>query len=145
MIKYTRHEQERIHLQDALSVMLNILSYLNDVMHLTQIVGYPVNRNSSSSSCLNDFEFLLSFKDNLNTLGQMRLRAENCLLLKEKRRGTVYTRAKTSTRDIFLFERVLLLCKKKDDGSGKSIQYQFKEAIKVSNVHKEDIRHVFML
>jgi hypothetical protein len=43
MIKYTRHEQERIHLQDALSVMLNILSYLNDVMHITQIVGYPVS------------------------------------------------------------------------------------------------------
>ncbi|CAF1302912.1 unnamed protein product, partial [Adineta ricciae] len=113
MIKYTRHEQERIHLQDALSVMLNILSYLNDVMHLTQIVGYP---------------------DNLNTLGQIRLRAENCLLSKEKRRGTVYTRAKTSTRDIFLFERVLLLCKKKDDGSGKSIQYQFKEAIKIVDI-----------
>ena len=43
MIKYTRHEQERINLQDALRVMLNILSYLNDVMHSTQIVGYPVN------------------------------------------------------------------------------------------------------
>jgi hypothetical protein len=43
MIKYTRHEQERVHLQEALCVMLNILSYLNDVMHSTQIVGYPVN------------------------------------------------------------------------------------------------------
>lgn len=43
MIKYTRHEQERMHLQDALSVMLNILSHLNDIMHSTQIVGYPVN------------------------------------------------------------------------------------------------------
>ena len=44
MIKYTRHEQERIHLQEALCVMLNILSYLNDVMHSTQIVGYPVTK-----------------------------------------------------------------------------------------------------
>ncbi len=44
MIKYTRHEQECIHLQEALDVMLNILSYLNDVMHSTQIVGYPVIR-----------------------------------------------------------------------------------------------------
>ena len=42
MIKYTRHEQECVHLQEALDVMLNILSYLNDVMHSTQIVGYPV-------------------------------------------------------------------------------------------------------
>ena len=46
MIKYTRHEQERLHLQEALCVMLNILSYLNDVMHSTQIVGYSVNIKS---------------------------------------------------------------------------------------------------
>jgi hypothetical protein len=61
----------------------------------------------------------------------MRLRGENCLISKEKRRGTVYTRTKTSTRDIFLFEKDILLCKKKDEGNGKSIQYQFKEIIKV--------------
>jgi len=48
MIKYTRHEQERTHLQDALCVMLNILSHINDAMHLTQIVGYPVNINFES-------------------------------------------------------------------------------------------------
>ncbi len=64
-------------------------------------------------------------------MGQIRLRAENCLISKEKRRGTVYTRTKTSTRDIFLFERVILLCKKKEEGNGKSVQYQFKELIKV--------------
>jgi len=73
----------------------------------------------------------LFFKDNLKTLGQIHLRAENCVISKEKRRGTVYTRTKTSTRDIFLFERVILLCKKKDEGNGKSVQYQFKETIKV--------------
>lgn len=43
MIKYTRNEKERLHLQESLCVMLNILSHLNDVMHSTQIVGYPVN------------------------------------------------------------------------------------------------------
>ena len=42
MIKYTRFEQECANLQEALDVMLNVLSYLNDVMHSTQIVGYPV-------------------------------------------------------------------------------------------------------
>jgi hypothetical protein len=41
-IKFTRNEQERLHLQEALRVMLNILSDLNDVMHSTQIVGYSV-------------------------------------------------------------------------------------------------------
>lgn len=44
MIKYTRDEQERLHLQEALRVMLSILSNLNDVMHSTQIVGYSVSR-----------------------------------------------------------------------------------------------------
>jgi hypothetical protein len=44
MIKYTRDEQERLHLQEALRVMLNILSNLNDVMHSTQIIGYSVCR-----------------------------------------------------------------------------------------------------
>jgi hypothetical protein len=43
MIKYTRHEQEIIHLQEALDFILKILSYLNDMMHSTQIVGYPVS------------------------------------------------------------------------------------------------------
>lgn len=67
----------------------------------------------------------------MNTLGRMRLRGENCLVSKEKRRGTVYTRTKTCTRDLFLFEREILLCKKKDEGNGKNVQYQFKELIKV--------------
>lgn len=42
MIKYTRDEQELAHLQEALRVMLTILSNLNDVMHSTQIIGYSV-------------------------------------------------------------------------------------------------------
>jgi len=54
MIKYTRHEQENIHLQEALGVMLNILSYLNNVMHSTQIVGYPVNKNYELKPKKND-------------------------------------------------------------------------------------------
>ncbi|CAF4269194.1 unnamed protein product [Rotaria sp. Silwood2] len=128
MIKYTRDEQERLHLQEALRVMLNILCNLNDVMHSTQIVGYS---------------------ENLNTLGRIRLRGENCLISKEKRRGTVYTRTKTSTRDIFLFERDILLCKKKDEGNGKSIQYQFKEIIKIVDIavctHPKNDRNKFEL
>ena len=67
----------------------------------------------------------------MSTLGRMRLRGENCFVSKEKRRGTVYTRTKTCTRDLFLFEREILLCKKKDEGNGKNVQYQFKELIKV--------------
>ncbi|CAF3903341.1 unnamed protein product [Rotaria magnacalcarata] len=128
MIKYTRDEQERLQLQEALRVMLGILSNLNDVMHSTQIVGYP---------------------ENLNTLGRIRLRGENCLISKEKRRGTVYTRTKTSTRDIFLFERDILLCKRKDEGNGKSIQYQFKEIIRVADIavctHPKSNRNRFEL
>ncbi len=55
MIKYTRHEQERTHLQDALCVMLNILSHINDAMHLTQIIGYPVNINFESIEFISFF------------------------------------------------------------------------------------------
>ncbi|CAF0804272.1 unnamed protein product [Adineta ricciae] len=127
-IKYTRNEQECLHLQAALRVMLNILSDLNDVMHSTQIVGYP---------------------DNLNTLGRVHLRGENCLISKEKRRGTVYTRTKTSTRDMFLFDRDILLCKKKDEGNGKSVQYQFKELIRIIDIavctHPKNDRNKFEL
>lgn len=81
-------------------------------------------------------------------MGRIRLRGENCLISKEKRRGTVYTRTKTCTRDIFLFEREILLCKRKDEGNGKSIQYQFKENIKVNfeiKKKKKDIFHEFDL
>lgn len=52
MIKYTRDEQERVHVDEALSVMLTILSYLNDVMHSTQIIGYPVRRRTAASRSL---------------------------------------------------------------------------------------------
>lgn len=130
MIKYTRDEQERLHLQEALRVMLNILSNLNDVMHSTQIIGYPVNSWRTLNKLEIDFSSHHS-QDHLNTLGRIRLRSENCQISKEKRRGTVYTRTKTSTRDIFLFERDLVLCKKKEESNGKSVQYQFKEMIKV--------------
>ena len=44
MIKYTHNEQERLHLQEALCVMLKILRNLNDAMHSTQIVGYFVRK-----------------------------------------------------------------------------------------------------
>ena len=67
------------------------------------------------------------------------MRAQNCTISKEKRRGTVYTRTKTSTRDIFLFERVILLCKKKEETNGKPVQYQFKETIKVD---EKEIRYL---
>lgn len=128
MIKYTRDDDGRAHLEEALRVMLNILSNLNDVMHSTQIVGFP---------------------EPLNSLGRIRLRAENCLISKEKRRGTVYTRTKTSTRDIFLFERDLLLCKKKEEANSKTVQYQFKEMIKVVDIavctHPKNDRNKFEL
>lgn len=70
---------------------------------------------------------------NLNSLGPVRLRAEHCLTSKEKRRGTVYNRNKTSRRDVFLFEREMLLCKRKDDANGKCLQYQWKETIQVQD------------
>jgi CRISPR/Cas system CSM-associated protein Csm5 (group 7 of RAMP superfamily) len=82
-----------------------------------------------------------SFKESLNTLGRIRLRGQNCLISKEKRRGTVYTRTKTSTRDIFLFERDILLCKKKEEGNGKTVQYQFKEIIKVKNAKENFLKN----
>lgn len=68
MIKYTRDEQERLHLQEALRVMLNILSNLNDVMHSTQIIGYSVrffarisrDKKRKPSFLLGKFEYLRS-------------------------------------------------------------------------------------
>ncbi|CAF0892565.1 unnamed protein product [Adineta steineri] len=45
-IKYTRNEQECLHLQEALRVIFDILSDLNDVIHSTQIVGYSDNLNT---------------------------------------------------------------------------------------------------
>lgn len=136
MIKYTRLEQESASLQEALDVMLNILSYLNDVMHSTQIVGYPVIKAIAFKTAF--YRWFL-FEDTVSTLGHIRLRAENCLISKEKRRGSVYMRTKTSTRDLFLFERIIILCKKKEEGTGKAVQYQFKELIKVKISSRSEV------
>ncbi|CAF0722287.1 unnamed protein product [Didymodactylos carnosus] len=113
MIKYTRDENDKNRLQDALSVMLNILANLNNVMHTMLISGYP---------------------GNLNSLGKILLRGEHFQILKEKRRSsTSYLRTKTCVRDIFLYDKEILFCKKKNDGHSRSV-YQFKESIKVSDV-----------
>lgn len=91
------------------------------------------------------FLYIKIYKDQLSTLGQIRLRAENCLVSKEKRRGTVYTRTKTSTRDMFLFERIILLCKKKDEGNAKTLQYQYKEMIKVTKKNERSGRRKYLV
>jgi len=114
LIKNTRDVDERTHLEEALQVILTILAYLNDVMHSLQINGYP---------------------ENFNDLGRLKLRAEFCWISKEKRRGTVYSRIKTSRRDLFLFEKNLILCKRKDETSTtKCLPYQFKEIIGINDI-----------
>ena len=130
LIKNTRDVDERTHLEEALQVILTILAYLNDVMHSLQINGYPVRRKIKEKKKSN--VFLVVLKENFNDLGRLKLRAEFCWISKEKRRGTVYSRIKTSRRDLFLFEKNLILCKRKDETSTtKCLPYQFKEIIGV--------------
>ncbi|CAF0903791.1 unnamed protein product [Didymodactylos carnosus] len=88
-------------------------------------------------------QYQLLLKGNLNSLGKILLRGEHFQISKEKRRASSsYLRTKTCVRDIFLYDKEILFCKKKNDGHSRSV-YQFKESIKISDVglstyHKND-------
>lgn len=87
--------------------------------------------------------FLLLFQERLTTLGQLRLRAENCFIGLTKNRSTVYQRKKFSQRDLFLFDRKILICKKKEETSKNLLQYQLKSTIEVVARKKREEKKIF--
>ncbi|KAK7483851.1 hypothetical protein BaRGS_00024868, partial [Batillaria attramentaria] len=112
MLRFTGDDRElEGQLQEALDCMLSVLQYLNASMHQVHIVG---------------------FNENMADLGRLLLHGGFSVWTEHKQR-IKDLRFKPMQRHIFLYERGLLLCKKKEEGSEDPI-YTFKSKLKLSQV-----------
>ncbi|KAK7922482.1 hypothetical protein WMY93_009384 [Mugilogobius chulae] len=106
-------------LQDALAAMLNLVKSVNDSMHQNAITGY---------------------EGDLCELGRMLLQGSFSVWISHKRGATrmkEFARFKPMQRHLFLYERALLFCKRREehgDGCDKTPSYSFKHCLKMTAV-----------
>ncbi|KAL8567172.1 hypothetical protein ACOMHN_046582 [Nucella lapillus] len=112
MLRFTGEEGELDgQLQEAVNTMLSVLQYLNASMHQVHITGY---------------------QENLLDLGRLLMHGGFGVWTEHKRERIKDLRFKAMQRNIFLYERGLLLCKKKEEADGPV--YAFKNKLKLSQV-----------
>ncbi|KAH9512394.1 guanine nucleotide exchange factor DBS [Bulinus truncatus] len=102
-------------LKEALDTMLSVLAYLNDSMHQVAIVGYG---------------------DNIADLGRLLMHGSFRVWTEHKHDKFRDLRLRPMQRHVFLYQRSLLLCKKKDEhhGNGDQPTYTFKNKLNLSQV-----------
>lgn len=164
LIKYSKGCEGVVELQAALSSLLGILKAVNDSMHLIAINGYEVrhgtkiHKHSDShiqhnstpfnpllSEFQNWFRFRLilpfifdTWQGNLGDLGRLLMQGSFSVWAEHKR-GHVkmmdLARFKPMQRHLFLHEKALLFCKKREEngeGYEKAPSYSFKQELSVS-------------
>ncbi|XP_058248324.1 guanine nucleotide exchange factor DBS isoform X1 [Hemibagrus wyckioides] len=119
MIKYSKGCEGVVELQAALSSLLGILKAVNDSMHLIAINGY---------------------EGNLGDLGRLLMQGSFSVWVEHKR-GHVkmmeLARFKPMQRHLFLHEKALLFCKKREEngeGYEKAPSYSFKQELSMSAI-----------
>uniref|UniRef100_A0A8B9JK04 Mcf.2 cell line derived transforming sequence-like b n=1 Tax=Astyanax mexicanus TaxID=7994 RepID=A0A8B9JK04_ASTMX len=119
MIKYSKTCEGLVELQAALSSLLGILKAVNDSMHLIAITGY---------------------EGNLGVLGRLLMQGSFSVWAEHKR-GHVkmmeLARFKPMQRHLFLHERALLFCKRREEsgeGYEKAPSYSFKQELSMSAI-----------
>ncbi|KAK3543927.1 hypothetical protein QTP70_031837 [Hemibagrus guttatus] len=119
MIKYSKGCEGVVELQAALSSLLGILKAVNDSMHLIAINGY---------------------EGNLGDLGRLLMQGSFSVWAEHKR-GHVkmmeLARFKPMQRHLFLHEKALLFCKKREEngeGYEKAPSYSFKQELSMSAI-----------
>uniref|UniRef100_A0A2C9KF52 Guanine nucleotide exchange factor DBS n=1 Tax=Biomphalaria glabrata TaxID=6526 RepID=A0A2C9KF52_BIOGL len=102
-------------LKEALDTMLSVLAYLNDSMHQVSIVGYG---------------------ENIADLGRLLMHGSFRVWTEHKHDRIRDLRLRPMQRHVFLYQRALLLCKKKDEHHGNNDQpsYTFKNKLNLSQV-----------
>ncbi|XP_041350720.1 guanine nucleotide exchange factor DBS-like isoform X2 [Gigantopelta aegis] len=115
MLRFTGEDRElESQLQEAVDTMLGVLRYLNDSMHQVSIVGYS---------------------ENLSDLGRLLMHGSFSVWTEHKKDRIRDLRFKAMHRHMFLYERSLLLCKKKEDNQNSDgASYAFKKKLKLSQV-----------
>ncbi|XP_071838182.1 guanine nucleotide exchange factor DBS-like isoform X5 [Apostichopus japonicus] len=125
MMKYSADEEGSEDLQAATDCMMTVLKYVNDSMHQVAITGFQGN---------------LGEQGKLLMQGSLFIWVEN----KKSRHTLKDIRQKKMQRHVFLYEKMILFCKKRRDFKDKTC-YAFKHSIKVPTLNitehvKGDIR-----
>uniref|UniRef100_A0A3Q2PMU8 MCF.2 cell line derived transforming sequence n=1 Tax=Fundulus heteroclitus TaxID=8078 RepID=A0A3Q2PMU8_FUNHE len=115
LLKYSPDCEGTSELQGALTAMLDLLKSVNDSMHQISITGY---------------------EGEICELGRVLMQGSFSVWISHKRGPTrmkELARFKPMQRHFFLYERALLLCKRREDhgeGSDKTPSYSFKHCLK---------------
>uniref|UniRef100_A0A3Q3VU59 Uncharacterized protein n=1 Tax=Mola mola TaxID=94237 RepID=A0A3Q3VU59_MOLML len=119
LLKYSADSEGTSELHEALTAMLDLLKSVNDSMHQTAITGY---------------------EGELCELGRVLMQGSFSVWISHKRGPTrmkELARFKPMQRHLFLYERALLLCKRREehrDGCDKTPSYSFKHCLKMTAV-----------
>ncbi|XP_046705882.1 proto-oncogene DBL isoform X4 [Silurus meridionalis] len=119
LLKNSSGGERASELQGALTAMLDLLKSVNDSMHQIAITGY---------------------EGDLGDLGRVQMQGSFNVWISHKRGATrmkELARFKPMQRHLFLYERALLFCKRREDHSehaNKTPSYGFKHCLKMSAV-----------
>ncbi|XP_026852094.2 guanine nucleotide exchange factor DBS isoform X5 [Electrophorus electricus] len=119
MLKCSRSSEGMAELEEALATVLEIIKSVNDSMHQIAITG---------------------FEGNLNDLGKLLMQGSFNVWADHKKGHSKVkdlARFKPMQRHLFLYNNMLLFCKKREetsDGHEKSPSYSFKHSLKMSAV-----------
>lgn len=119
MLKYSKNCEGAEDLQEALASILGILKAVNDSMHQIAITGY---------------------EGNLNDLGKLLMQGSFSVWTEHKKGHSKVkdlARFKPMQRHLFLHEKAVLFCKKRDEngeGYEKAPSYSFKHSLNMANV-----------
>ncbi|CAE1260161.1 MCF2 [Acanthosepion pharaonis] len=114
MLKYVENDAAcHALLQDALKTILGVLKYVNDIMHQVSIVNYD---------------------GNIADLGKLLMQGSFQVWTEYKNKMRDF-RFKPMARHIFLYEKAILMCKRKDDNqTSANAVYIFKHMLKLSHI-----------
>uniref|UniRef100_A0A3P8UXN2 MCF.2 cell line derived transforming sequence n=1 Tax=Cynoglossus semilaevis TaxID=244447 RepID=A0A3P8UXN2_CYNSE len=119
LLKYSTDSEGTSELQEALTAMLDLLKSVNDSMHQISITGY---------------------EGDLCELGHVLMQGSFSVWISHKKGPTrmkELARFKPMQRHLFLYERALLFCKRREehgDGCDKTPSYSFKHCLKMTAV-----------
>ncbi|XP_028857761.1 guanine nucleotide exchange factor DBS isoform X8 [Denticeps clupeoides] len=119
MLKCSKNSEGTVELEEALATMLDIIKSVNDSMHQIAITG---------------------FEGNLSELGKLLMQGSFNIWTDHKKvhsKVKDLARFKPMQRHLFLYNKILLFCKKREetsDGHEKSPSYSFKHSLKMSAV-----------
>ncbi|XP_076098704.1 guanine nucleotide exchange factor DBS-like isoform X2 [Mytilus galloprovincialis] len=116
MLRFTDHDQAcATQLQEALDCMLAVVRYVNDSLHQVSIVNFP---------------------GNISDQGRLLMQGSFCVFTEHHRGRIKDLRFKPMHRHVFLYEKSILLCKKKEEsptGVDKGV-YVFKNLLQMVQV-----------